>query len=185
LRFTFGRDNAIADKGYDAEHLIGTVTETGAEVDSNSPLGPPHSTLNLRPHEVVHAFEPDRIPANSHKSFRNSVKRKRMSQMIEDGLAITIAVKHLLGFLRQEGVLPPAKWERMLEGITREREAIPALKGEPLNDAKRTLSDPLGSLDDNPCGGVKPAVPTFHQRRTTTRGIPGCIFQLQLRLARS
>jgi Enoyl-(Acyl carrier protein) reductase len=45
LRFTFGRDNAIADKGYDAEHLIGTVTETGAEVDSNSPLGPPHSTL--------------------------------------------------------------------------------------------------------------------------------------------
>jgi hypothetical protein len=63
--------------------------------------------------------------------------------MIEDGrnLALTVALKHLLDFLEQEGVLKPAKRERLLEGISRALEAIPALKGEPLKDAKGTIAE--------------------------------------------
>jgi hypothetical protein len=53
--------------------------------------------------------------------------------------ALIVSFKHLLEFLERKGTLPFAEREKMLDGIRFELEHIPALQGDALGDAKRTL----------------------------------------------
>jgi hypothetical protein len=61
--------------------------------------------------------------------------------MIQDGRAVgrAIALKHLLEKLELKDILPFAEREKMIDKIQYELERIPALKGEALNDAKRSV----------------------------------------------